>query len=146
MNRMIVKGLKEKWNCYTFKKICTKITYTHTYTNRSKYKAWEPIWPSAFCYLWKLSLLCFSSCFYQPLTATNPKHAWTKTGCWVSLSFCMTLKWCCKVNLTIIYDPFTCERNQRNCVFKVPVSCLWRKRNKYKETRALRQAFISLGQ
>lgn len=32
MNRMIVKGLKE---CYSFSKIYTKITYTHTPTNQS---------------------------------------------------------------------------------------------------------------
>ena len=136
-------------NLLYFLKICTKITYTHTHTDprQSKYKAWEPILPSAFSYLWKLSLLYFSSCFYQPLTATDPKNACTKTGCWMSLSFCMTLKWCCKINLTIIWViiHLHVSETKENRIFKVPVSCLWRKLNYYK-IRALRQAFISSGQ
>ena len=47
----------------------------------------------------------------------------------MSLSFCMTLKWCWKINLIIIWVMIHLHvsETKENRIFKVPVSCLWRK-------------------
>lgn len=117
---------KEKKNCYSYKKTCTKVTHTHAHIPIKKSKALEPICQDpVICE----SCHTFSYWFCQPHTVTGPSHAWTKTK---DVGWVFHPSWhknyVSKLILTIIQVMIHLHvsETKENRIFKVPV-CYLRK-------------------